>query len=115
MSDVAEIYNQQAMQIILHAGDGRFAVMNALDAVAKGDLEDAQQQLQKAYAEIQQAHQVQTSILQQIACGELEQEYSVLFSHAQDTLMTIYSEYNLAQKLLKITDSLMRRIENGKQ
>ena len=38
------------------------------------------------------------------ARGE-EREYSLLFAHAQDTLMTIYSEINIAKQLLKIFKS----------
>lgn len=109
--DVYELYNQKAMEMILHAGDGRLNVMQALDALAEDQDELASELLNKAYKDIQEAHKKQTSILQQIAAGEIEEHYSVLFSHAQDTLMTIYSEYNLAIKLLKIVNSLKRKIQ----
>ena len=39
-----------------------------------------------------------------------ESEYSLLFAHAQDTLMTIYSEINIAKQLLKIFKSYDARI-----
>ena len=37
-------------------------------------------------------------------------EYSLLFAHAQDTLMTIYSEINIAKQLLKIFKAYETRI-----
>jgi Phosphotransferase system cellobiose-specific component IIA len=39
--------------------------------------------------------------LQEEAEGDKVQ-YSVLFTHAQDTLMTIMSEYNLAKHLITV-------------
>ena len=101
----------KAMEIILHAGDGRLFVMQALDAIAEDDFQQAEIYLESAYAEIQKAHNVQTLVIQGVASGELEQIYSILFAHAQDTLMTIYSEYNLANKLFKITESIIRKIQ----
>lgn len=97
-----EYYNQKAMEIILHAGDGRMNVMSALDLIAEKKYKEANEMLKKAYEEIQEGHRVQTSVLQSIASGEVRQEYSVLFSHAQDTIMTVYSEYNITNKILKI-------------
>lgn len=40
----------------------------------------------------------------------VKSEYSLLFAHAQDTLMTIYSEINIAKQLLKIFKAYETRI-----
>jgi PTS system cellobiose-specific IIA component len=47
------------------------------------------------------AHRIQTKKLQEEAEGD-DVTYSVLFTHAQDTVMTIMSEYNLAKRLINI-------------
>lgn len=91
-----------AMNMIMHAGDARTLVMEALDNLAENKDDEAYSKMEEAHAELIVAHQYQTSFIQHVASGEIEQEYSVLFTHAQDTLMTIYSEYNVANKLINI-------------
>lgn len=91
-----------SMNIIMHAGDARTLVMEALSNLAENKDNEAKEKLVKAKEELVTAHQIHTSFIQNVASGENEQEYSVLFSHAQDTLMTIYSEFNIANKLVEI-------------
>ena len=55
------------------------------------------------------APQVQTDAIQSETRGETC-EYSLLFAHAQDTLMTIYSEINIAKQLIKIFESFDKRL-----
>lgn len=92
---------QNAMQIILHAGDARAHCMNALKAIEKGDFENSEEEIKNANNEIVKAHHIQTDVISKETQGE-EGEYSVLFSHAQDTLMTIYSEINIAKRMIGI-------------
>lgn len=106
-----------AMQIILHAGDARLACMQALDAIAVADLEKAKEKLKEAQVKITEAHRIQTDVIQEemrIAmdeeCEDKPSEYSLLFAHAQDTLMTIYSEINIAKHLMKIYTAYEKRI-----
>ncbi len=91
-----------AMNMIMHAGDARTLIMDALEDVAANNDDEALKKLEEAHDELIKAHQVQTSYIQHVASGEVEEQYSVLFTHAQDTMMTIYSEYNIAYRLLKI-------------
>ena len=78
---------QAAMQIILHAGDARLKTAEALKSLKTFDIERAKQQLLDANEDIVAAHQSQTASLQAESNGE-EIEYSILFTHAQDTCMT---------------------------
>lgn len=94
-----EVY---AMNMIMHAGDARTLIMDALEDVANNKDEEALKKLEEAHKELIEAHQIQTSYIQHVASDEIQQEYSVLFTHAQDTMMTIYSEYNIAYRLLNI-------------
>lgn len=106
---------QSAMQIILHAGDARCACKQALDAIAAGNFDEAQAKMKESQKHITEAHKVQTDAIQdemRRATGELEgdSEYSLLFTHAQDTLMTVYSEINIAKQMIKIFTAYELRI-----
>lgn len=105
---------QIAMQIILNAGDARIFVKESLDNMKTGNFVEAKEKLNNAQEYIRNAHTLQTSIIQGEARGE-KYDYSLLFNHAQDTLMTIYSELNIAKQLLGIFDSIndrLTKIEN---
>ncbi|MTD41445.1 PTS lactose/cellobiose transporter subunit IIA [Erwinia sp. CPCC 100877] len=103
---------QQAMQIILFAGDARVNCKNALTAVETNDFNTAAAEMAQARRNITEAHKIQTNTIQ----GEMDEDktaysHSLLFTHAQDTLMTIYSEINIANHLIKITEQLNGRIQ----
>lgn len=100
---------QSAMSIILNAGDARVACKEALDAIAAYNFPLAEEKLKESQSKITEAHKVQTDAIQGETRGE-ESEYSLLFAHAQDTLMTIYSEINIAKQLYKIMKAFDERI-----
>lgn len=99
---------QNSMQIILHAGDARVFCKNALNALAEFDIEKSEEEIRKANQEIVKAHRIQTDCIQNETRGE-KSEYSLLLTHAQDTLMTIYSEINIAKQLIKISNGIDHR------
>lgn len=101
---------QAAMQIILHAGDARLKTAEALTALKSFDIEGAKQHLLDANEDIVAAHQSQTASLQAESNGE-EIEYSILFTHAQDTCMTVCSEINIAQQLVDICEAIDERFK----
>lgn len=108
--------SQDAMQIIMFAGDARVEVKRAYELVAAGDIEGARAAVATADEKIVAAHHIQTEDIQATIRGE-KQEYSLLFAHAQDTLMTIYSEIIVAKQLLGVFESYERRLsalEQGK-
>lgn len=98
-----------AMTIILHAGDARSAVRKVYEALTAGDRDAAEEALATARDEIRQAHQAQTDLIQAEA-GGAQHTITLLFSHAQDTLMTINSEVVTAGNLLAVFEALDRRI-----
>lgn len=112
--DMKEEVVKNAMQIILHAGNARLKCKNALDSISEFDIETAKLRLKEANAEITEAHRVQTDAIQNETRGE-KQEYSLLFAHAQDTLMTIYSELNIAKQMIKIFEKYEKRIADLEQ
>lgn len=101
---------QSAMKIILHAGDARLKVAEALKALKTFDLDTAKQLLEEANVDIVAAHSAQTTALQAESNGD-EIEYSILFTHAQDTCMTVCSELNIAQQLIEICEGIDQRFK----
>lgn len=101
---------QSAMKIILHAGDARLKVAEALKALKAFDINSAKQLLKDANVDIVAAHTAQTTVLQAESNGD-EIEYSILFTHAQDTCMTVCSELNIAEQLIDICESIDERFK----
>lgn len=100
-----------AMNIILHAGDARTLITEALSLAKKGDFKQAKSYMNRAEEEIVLAHKSQTETIQDEARG-VKHDISLLFIHAQDTLMTINSEFRLAQHLIDILQLIFE--EKGK-
>ena len=92
---------QVAMNVIMHAGDARDYIRKAGTKLSALDLDGVEELLKKASAELVEAHKAQTSVLQNEAEGD-SVPMTVLFSHAQDTLMTINSEVNLTQNMIRL-------------
>ncbi|BBB47612.1 PTS lactose/cellobiose transporter subunit IIA [Pelolinea submarina] len=99
-----------SMEIIIKAGDAHLLNHKALKALAENDFELAANQFEAASKKLVEAHKVHTTMIQSEASGN-HIEYSVLFTHAQDTLMTINSEIGLSKSLFKVFESLNHRIE----
>lgn len=102
-----------AMNIILHSGDSRNLSSKAIESAKVFNFNEAYFYLNQAHEEIILAHQSQTSVVQNEARGE-RYEYSLLFNHAQDTLMTVMSELNMARSLIEFAELLNNKIENMK-
>ena len=100
-----EELNSSSMQIILHAGNARELYNEALDQAEAGMESAVGSLLDAAEQEVVCAHRIQTRLIQ----GAIEQEHpdmTVLFIHAQDTLMSVDSEYRLVKRLIKLYGKL---------
>ena len=95
---------QTALKIILAAGDARTKANEALDALADRDFMGAHSIIEEARAFILKAHEAQTSIIQAEAAGE-HFNSCLMFNHAQDTLMTIMTEVNLADRIIGLFEA----------
>lgn len=98
-----------SMGIILNAGDARMKSTEALKALEHFDFDDADAKMKEAFDKIRIAHTAQTNAIQDETRG-IKQEHSLLFTHAQDTLMTIYSELNITKRLIAIMRAMDGRI-----
>lgn len=102
--------NSVAMEVIMNAGDGREKIDLALEEMAKGSFDKAESLLEEAEKNIVKAHNAQTEVIQTQVSGE-DVEYSLLFVHAQDTIMTITTELRMAQKMMPIFKMLLEKAE----
>ena len=100
---------EASTQILIHSGDARKETYRALEAMEACDLARARAHLDAADEHIRQAHAEHTGIIQ-LEAGGRTLPYAALFSHAQDTLMTTYSELRLARRLLPVFRTLDDRI-----
>lgn len=107
----AEYIQGKAMEIIMNAGDARDFAAQAMNAIAKGNLDEAKALLKEADKVQSAAHNVQTEMIQgDIRGGDEKMGYYVLFAHAQDTLMSIQVEINMTKSMLKIAKNYEARL-----
>jgi len=109
-----EELNELSMQIILHAGNARAVINEVLMNIEKGNFDETEQKLIDAKKEISLAHAKQTKTIQGEARG-VKIPFSLLFAHAQDTLMVVMSEWNITKRfstLLKDYDARLKKVEN---
>lgn len=90
-----------SMEIILSTGDARNALADALKEAKKSNFEEAERKLSEAKELATEAHKSQTGIIQNEASGK-QYPHSMLFTHAQDHLMTINSEMKFTSELVDI-------------
>lgn len=101
---------QVSMKIILKAGDACENIKVAINNLSKNDKLGYEKEMKEAKENIRQAHAFQTQIIQEEATGAAIAP-TLLFIHAQDTLMTIMSERNLAENIYMLYNSLEERIK----
>ena len=99
-----------AMEIIIHAGDARERGSLALKHAKKFELDQAELCMKEAKELIIKAHKAQTDVIQKEA-GGASYQVNFIFIHAQDTLMTIKSELNMAGELIDMYKVIMKHIE----
>lgn len=105
MEEETDELTQVAFQVILNAGDARNMLDEAMDAAAEFRFEKVREKIEEAEELITKAHNAQTGLIQRQAAGE-RFPYSLLFVHAQDTLMTIDSEIHFMKRLLPTLEAL---------
>ncbi len=88
-------------QIILHGGNGKSCSMEAIAAAKRGDFTEARAKLQEAADALNEAHHVQTSLIQGEIRGE-KVEISLLMVHAQDHLMNAITMKDLATEFVDL-------------
>lgn len=100
-----EELEMQIMNIIVNAGDCKNHAYEALKKAKEKKYEEAEKEMELAEDAIARAHDYQTAMIQKEASGE-KVEFSVLFVHAQDHLITTMSEKNLIQEIIELRKSI---------
>ncbi|WP_288227935.1 PTS lactose/cellobiose transporter subunit IIA [uncultured Enterococcus sp.] len=100
--------NQLSMNILVHAGNARDHLVQALESLETMDFENAKTEVKAARKEVVIAHGLQTDTLQLEASGE-QIRYSTLFCHAQDTLMTAQSEILIGEHLVRLFENFSKK------
>jgi PTS system cellobiose-specific IIA component len=115
----SDAMNSIAMEIIMLAGDARLCVSKALKAASERGFDEIDKNLEEAKKKLAAAHGLQTEIVQSEGEGK-KHEHTLLFIHAQDTLMTVFSEMNMIKQLKPVLQrledriaALERRLSNG--
>lgn len=101
-----ERLNAVAMEIIMSAGDARKLLTDAIDNICADSGEQAVNRcITDAKHALAKAHNRQTELIQE-SIDQENQVTSLLFNHAQDTLMTINSEMNMVKSMIKLYNKL---------
>lgn len=87
--------------IIIHAGNAKSKLYEALSSAKANDFEKAEELLNEADQEVLNAHKIQTNLIQGEAAGN-KPELSMLLIHSQDHLMTCMSEKNLIKEIIDL-------------
>ncbi|CDL86825.1 PTS lactose/cellobiose transporter subunit IIA [Xenorhabdus cabanillasii] len=103
-----------SMEIILDAGNAREKSEKAMKYARDGDFDNARLYMEKARKMVLSAHQTQTEVIQKETQGD-NFNLSLLFIHAQDTLMTIRSELILREEIISLYKHLHTTSNNKEE
>ncbi len=99
--------NMRSMEMIVAAGEARTALNRALDCI--DDVEKYDELMEEARKAITRSHTAQTKVLQDTATDPSFYP-NILFTHAQDTLMTVMSEINIGRQIGKVYRKVLEKI-----
>lgn len=92
---------EQIMQLILHSGDARSKMINAVRESNKGNFEEAERLFEEGQKSLNLAHIMQTELIQSEIKGE-KIEITLLLIHAQDHLMNAITVMDLVREIINM-------------
>lgn len=100
--NLEELTSEQInFQLILHSGNARSKVIQSLREYREGNVDEAENLLSQAEEDLNNAHGIHFKMVQKEAQGE-KVEFSMLFMHAEDHLMSTLTMKELVIELLEI-------------
>ncbi|PAE09391.1 PTS lactose/cellobiose transporter subunit IIA [Terribacillus saccharophilus] len=96
---------QVCFQMILHSGNARSKVLQALRLYREGDIEKVNDMLTDAEEDLSLVHKVHFQLVQQEAAGQ-QQELSLLFLHAEDHFMSTLTMKEMVKEMIPIFQEL---------
>ena len=92
---------ETAFMLILHAGNARNNAKEEEQFGSEYEFDQAEESIEKAKDDLNQAHQIQTNLIQAEARGE-EQQFGLIMVHAQDHLTMAMMAIHHAQSMIKL-------------
>lgn len=99
------------VKLISHGGDARSSCMEAIHYAKINDFESAEKSMDNAIKQLEEAHKVQTQMIQAEAAGG-KTELSLLLVHAQDHLMTAGVVKDLAWEFIELYQKMSEKEGN---
>ena len=93
------------VEIVAYAGDARSKYVEALNYANEGNFGEAEKLIEEASELINEAHKVQTNMIQMEAAGN-KVDVSFLMVHAQDHLMNAITIKELAQEIVWMKEGI---------
>jgi len=109
MVEATEELQLLSFTIILHAGNARSFAMEAIMHAKEYNFTEARSKIEEADKEFNEAHHIQTKLLQEEASGRKNQ-VTVILVHAQDHLMTAMAVKDLANEMIDMYER-MKQLE----
>jgi PTS system cellobiose-specific IIA component len=92
---------QVSFQLILHSGNARSKIIQSLRVYREGNVEEADDLLKQAEADLSISHDIHFQMVQKEASGE-KTNFSMLLMHAEDHLMSTLTMKELVKEILEI-------------
>lgn len=93
-------------QSILHGGNAKSSCLEAVRAAKNGNFKEAGEKLEEAETSINEAHHIQTFLIQEETRGR-KVEMSLLLVHAQDHIMNAITSRDFAAEIIDIYKEIM--------
>jgi PTS system cellobiose-specific IIA component len=100
-------FEEQAMRLIVNAGNAKSASMNAIAQAKQGNWEGMRAALAEGDTAMTAAHKEQTDILQN-SLDDPDKGTGMLMVHAQDHLMTAITVMDLAREFCELYEIIRK-------
>ncbi|MGL5152612.1 MAG: PTS lactose/cellobiose transporter subunit IIA [Clostridium sp.] len=94
-------YEEISFGIISYAGDAFATMRQAINYAKKGEIEKSEATLEEARKTLLLAHNEHTKLIAGEANG-VKPEYSIILSHAQDTMMNTILFETITEEIIEI-------------
>ncbi len=95
------------VKLISYGGDARSSCMEAIHYAKVKDFKNAEKSMDNAIKQLEEAHKIQTKMIQAEAGGD-KTELSLLLVHAQDHLMTAGVVKDLAWEFIELYQKIFK-------
>lgn len=99
--------DQIVMELVVNGGNARSKSMEAIKAAKARNFELAKEKIKEANEALNNAHNFQTSLIQDEAAGK-GVEISLLMVHAQDHLMNAMTVRDLAKEMISMYEEFKK-------